>query len=461
MSLKRPPLTAEQIALSEERKKKKAQQAQAAQQLGQSSLDPSLNPNGKILQRQWYQIQDTAEGENQTFEGGGVDTDTKLLAQCLVRRELFPTSDCLKAHQREHMIYNEVLTQKPDILCLQEVDRLEKLLPVIEQAGYAHVYASGPGKKHGCLIGFKNDSYEVVGQRLVQYDEQEVHSEGERNFRLGSSFRTKNIGHIVALKNLRAENGLIVATTHLFWHPRYTYERARQAGILKREVAKFRDENHSDWPCVIAGDFNFTPDDPAYSLAVGDSLLPAQEDLLQKSYVVHATIDPAVVKMSSKPEKEDDNEESADPDVTIVNARSSIPTDGLLSAQELQTLFSQSGPPLRSVYDVGLRLYRQMNTNSTEQLTTFGDRVTLPSARLGSNEPQWTSYTYYWKNSIDYLFVMDPPNLESSVLGVLSTPQTSELDPGIPRKGVCGSDHISLTATITFRLTPPNSLHKD
>ncbi|EEB96109.1 hypothetical protein MPER_04811, partial [Moniliophthora perniciosa FA553] len=164
----------------------------------------------------------------------------------------------------------------------KEVDRLEKLLPVLAKGGYAHVYASGPGKKHGCLVAFHRDSYLVVAQRTIQYDEQEVHSDGERAFRLGSSFRTKNIGHLVALKNIKDEKGFIVATTHLFWHPRYTYERARQAGILKREVIKFRDEeNHSDWPCIVAGDFNFTPDDPAYSLIVGDTLLPSQEDQLK------------------------------------------------------------------------------------------------------------------------------------------------------------------------------------
>jgi len=28
---------------------------------------------------------------------------------------------------------------------------------------------------------------------------------------------------------------------------------------------------------------------------------------------------------------------------------------------------------------------------------TFGARVGLPSERLGYHEPEWTSYTHYWK----------------------------------------------------------------
>ncbi len=65
--------------------------------------------------------------------------------------------------------------------------------------------------------------------------------------------------------------GVIVATTHLFWHPRYTYEAGkvsqhamamhapftptnRQAGILRREVLKFREERGlQKWPCIVAG----------------------------------------------------------------------------------------------------------------------------------------------------------------------------------------------------------------
>ena len=162
-------------------------------------------------------------------------------------RELFPTSDCLKAAQREHMIYNEILSPAADIMCLQEVDRLDKLLPVIERASYSYTYAAGPGKKHGCLIAYNKDKFTKVNERVVRYDEEEIRGDGDDRARRGCSFRTKNIGSLLALKRNNVEsNGIIVATTHLFWHPkcvalvtlddpshstnsRYTYERARLA----------------------------------------------------------------------------------------------------------------------------------------------------------------------------------------------------------------------------------------
>ena len=100
------------------------------------------------------------------------------------------------------------------------MDRTEKLLPVLEEAKYACVYAAGPRKKHGCLIAYRKDAYECIRQRVVMYDEESVRPEGDENARRGMSFRTKNICSIVALRQRApGTDGVIVATTHLFWHP--------------------------------------------------------------------------------------------------------------------------------------------------------------------------------------------------------------------------------------------------
>lgn len=123
------------------------------------------------------------------------------------------------------MIYNEILAHKADIACMQEVDRLEKLLPVLNGAGYKHAYGSGPQKKHGCLIAFNQEKFEKVADKVVYYDSEEIRAEGEEHTRIGSSFKTRNIGFMVALKGVgdtasAPDKGVIVATTHLFWHPR-------------------------------------------------------------------------------------------------------------------------------------------------------------------------------------------------------------------------------------------------
>jgi hypothetical protein len=107
---------------------------------------------------------------------------------------------------------------------LQEVDRTEKLLPVLENAGFSHLYASAPNKRHGCLIAWTNDKYSRLRTSLIDYDEQEVRVEGGDVARRGSTCRTTNIASLVALERRGDTNrGFIVATTHLFWHSRSDY----------------------------------------------------------------------------------------------------------------------------------------------------------------------------------------------------------------------------------------------
>lgn len=125
------------------------------------------------------------------------------------------------------------------------MDRLEKLIPAIEKSGYGHHYAMGPGKRHGCLVGYKTDLYSMHANKLILYDEEDLRDTGDVVRRRGSSFRTQNIASLVALKCKNEGQGIIVGTTHLFWHPgygffplfgapsllkyRYVYERARYA----------------------------------------------------------------------------------------------------------------------------------------------------------------------------------------------------------------------------------------
>jgi RNA exonuclease NGL2 len=151
-------------------------------------------------------------------------------------------------------------------------------------------------------------------------------------------------------------------------------------------------------------DFNFAPDDPAYSLLVGDPILPDQEENLSSSRVIHVSIDPSVpVTSKTSGEEEANGTATADPDKTITNARLALPADGLLSTPELVTLFARDAP-LRSAYDDALRKYR---TLSNKDVNTFGDRVALQSTRRGAFEPEWTSYTHYWKTVLGVKFILD------------------------------------------------------
>ena len=45
---------------------------------------------------------------------------------------------------------------------------------------------------------------------------------------------------------------------------------------------------------------------------------------------------------------------------------------------------------------------------------------------------------------------MEQKETTAEVVGILQPPTQSELEPGIPRRGVSGSDHIPLRAKLLF-----------
>jgi len=212
----------------------------------------------------------------------------------------------------------------------------------------------------------------------------------------------------------------------------------RQAGLLLREVAKYRaNSGLSSWPCFLAGgksrghpvspfsltnaafrthtDFNFSPAEPGYALLVGDMLTPAQEELLEQSRVVHVSVDPSVPlsdpagtndnnNNNNNNNNNDDDEGGggADPDRVITNARKASPADGLLSSFELAQLYAITARP-RSLYDEGQRILEKVSG----PVQRCGERLGLPSHQRGAYEPEWTSYTHYWQNVLGGLYLTE------------------------------------------------------
>lgn len=446
-------LTPEQQALQAARREQKAKRAALA---STDKQGPKWDEPGYILRREWTNIR---EPDQNSFKLSVMTWN--VLAQSLIRRELFPKSDALKFGTRGPMLSTEIMTYDADILCLQEADRLDELLPAVSSR-YTHIYAAGRNKAHGCMMLLRKDLLEEVSHRVVYYDEEDVRQgslEGMDDataqlWRRGMSRVTKNIGLIAAIKRKNDPGaGYIFATTHLFWHPAYVYERFRQVGLLLRSIAHFKKELElEDWPCIIAGDLNLTPDDVTYSTMVGESVTASQEKMFSASRVVHVSVDPTIDYVPTTQlhqEVQDDEEgggggEQNDPDRVITNSRPCREEDGLMTLEELRALHESSGMlPLRSVYDESMPLL------PTHLIETDGRASTI-QGRRGSNEPSFTSYTHYWKSKLDYIFLAMPRNRTATVEAILPPHKKADMDPGLPKRNVCGSDHISLGATLAF-----------
>lgn len=489
---------------------------------------------GKTLDRDDFIERQTARKQGEEAPFNFRILSWNMLAQTLVRRTLFPGSDCLKWKDREAATLAEMKAYPADVVCLQEVDRIDLVLPNLPEGfRYSSVRANGPGKLHGLVILFREDRFRVKEKKVVNYDLSEIsalddsaspsdlatdatpNQKQSRRKARGGTRLTRNIGLIVSLERIdKPGSGVIIATTHLFWHPQYAYERTRQALILSKEVLAFRQRNQemgSDcpadtWPVFIAGDFNTQPSEATYQLLTHPELPLSKEqvDAIDFGRAVHASLEkvemyidqqqmptpvaPTTVistdtheegenekKVQEMEDEEEEEEEEAEEkagqeeeDPTMPkNSRKAIDSDGLLTADQLQEiarkLFGQVGA--QSGYGSS-----GWATNPSLKDLAYGGRGGESST--GSQEPNWSSFTPLWRLTLgEYktlnacllvltrvrLFVPDyilrPPSTSNTTPAekhlphkILLPHKTQDMEPGLPKKGVCASDHTLIGA---------------
>ncbi|OCF45310.1 hypothetical protein I317_00833 [Kwoniella heveanensis CBS 569] len=531
----RPELTPEQIAKQLQRKAAKEAKKAQAKALASGAGDALEDDTGsakalsdeqkaeierrRFLKREWRDIPSTDLG------GSGADrlkiVTWNVLAQTLVRRELFPGSDCLRWSDRKAMLLAELEQHaSADIVCLQECDRLKEFSSSLPN--HLHVKGSGPGKQHGLVIFYRSSRFFVRASRLVHLDSEDLSpspavyegggDEESARKRRGGTRQTKNVGLIVALQDAEDERrGIVVTTTHLFWHPKYAYERLRQCIILLRNIRSFQSEHGcTDWPAVFSGDFNTEPDEATYQLltAPHTPLPQAMARRIDDSRVVHdsakkiapitSTIAPSENGTSTPPtasgtgtntpvakdedDKEDGEGEGAkEDDKSLPNTRPVKEQDGILSTSEMIDLLRQELPEsnggLTSAY-AHAHAYGAASSLSGNKTDSFGgrggfdhvgiDRSDAQTTVQGYGEPAYTCFTPLFRLSLDYLFLLpahpasgsaSKPSLtlisdstltEAQITSILAPPKIDQLGEGLPRKGICASDHLAVGCEITW-----------
>jgi len=204
----------------------------------------------------------------------------------------------------------------------------------------------------------------------------------------------------------------------------------------------------------FAGDFNCSPTEGCYSLLTSGCLLREQEEAVELSRVVHKSRDPTVDQRSASPHDETSiqpDHEAVDPDRIIVNARRCEDKDGLLTIDEMQQIFKPLSR-LRSAYAEGNEAL------SIDKSLLFGSRCDKAMSKNACFEPIWTSFTHYWQATLDYIFMVDGVGCHSQVTALLQGVDAPKLEPGLPRKGVCGSDHLSLSVEVVVTQTKLSSV---
>lgn len=432
----------------------------------QPSAEEQVNTSGAIHLRSWMPVKTESSGTRVRI------VSWNMLAQCLVRRELFPGSDCLKYKTRFPGIIAELSSYDFDIGCFQEVDSMNELGPAIQKLGYAYEYERGyTNKKHGLMIAWRRKhgdrpSFEAPILKRVLYldDMAPWGSEVE-----GSSLTriTRNIAMIMALPFSGREGGIVVVTTHLFWHPRYGYERVRQATIITHVLDKLRQNTQqpwSSWPIIFAGDLNDQPHSSSYTMLTGgaDTYLREIEADLATSRVVHASVDEArglrTVHYAATVS------EQGDEDRILGRYRPALDKELLTAAQLAQYgRFTISGRPshFRSAYgsayavlaSQGAEFFKDRGTAPERYDQTESPTPTDPR-QLESFEPKWTLHSSLFRLTLDYILLAPSASHDESdypnVTALLMLHPESVLHSGVPRLGVCSSDHVMVGAEIAL-----------
>ncbi|KAK9389366.1 Endonuclease/exonuclease/phosphatase [Lipomyces mesembrius] len=476
-------VTPEYIAAQRaKREQAKAEKARRNTELGILPVEPVFNTNFRkrpIL----------AVCGNGGIESGAAFVDVKIMTyNALIRRKLFPTNgDALKWRWRSKMLLSELKYYNADIMCLQEVDLAHMdtfYVPELKNLGYDLVYIRGDGKNHGLLICWRISMFSLVKSESVVYDNDNGYDLADVDAKpTVPQARTRNVASLAALKfNGPDKGGLIIGTTHLFWHPHGTFERTRQAAVLVRNAKTFASQIDRRWPVFLAGDFNSLPFDSPYLCLTkaketrhtvhsyenlrssweheykrkeddegeddeGDEEsidCPEERPELAAAQAVVAELSPSTHGHGQVPK-------AASPAGTAVESRQQAAVRGLpkkSTIEDIMELHDNNNVLLRSLYGV---FYRYVHPENSD-------------VELRNGEPAFSNWAFTWRGLLDYIFVMEYPDRRAcdsadkreivrgvSVLELLRLPQPEEMgeEPsGQPREGQYPSDHLCLMAKV-------------
>lgn len=272
-------------------KKRAARQAKREQKLAEKGANRETVPemgvnafgfNVKFMQRELAKV--TRKVASQPRAKFTLMT-YNILAQSLVRREMYPDAgEAIKWKNRQQVLKAELAHYDPDVLCMQEcgADMFDPVLKdFLDERGYRHKFHLPENKTHGLVVALKKRQFELVNEHALAYDDR-LAPDSERP--AAKAEKTNNSGLFCVLKHLETDTTLTLGTTHLFWHPKGTAERARQMRLFIAETIKTdaeRGDNSGN--IIMAGDFNTEPIDPTYLAATAidrgtQTLEPGNDD---------------------------------------------------------------------------------------------------------------------------------------------------------------------------------------
>ncbi|KAL6935515.1 uncharacterized protein HGUI_02744 [Hanseniaspora guilliermondii] len=379
-----------------------------------------------------------------------------MLAQCLAKSSMFPKAGKLTSWKhRNQFLALELLTRDADVICLQEVDvdYLDDWVMFFEKFMNCHCEFSRYGtKRHGIFIAYSLDKFkkDCVYSSVIDFDKEMVDVEDEVIYNGAKITKTNNIAMVMAIdfneeyldtvqQSKKVNNGILIGTAHLFWHPFGTFERTRQTYILLKKLHEMKKMyKEPEYKSFFMGDFNAQPYLAPYEAMVLTK--PIDFSRNKKSfYYMNGSMEYNFAKERSPFE--------FDPSKSKVHY---IP-ENIEISEQLSAAFNKL--PIRAISLYGHSYKKVDSRNSLKEY---------------NNEPQASNSNAGFKGMLDYIFlIVDEPDLNVNVnskysqldksTGVcinklLEVPLLSDLPSNeeIMFPGVSGSDHFSLYGEVTL-----------
>ncbi|KAK7929696.1 hypothetical protein WMY93_006091 [Mugilogobius chulae] len=176
--------------------------------------------------------------------------------------------EALSWSQRKYLLLEEILTHRPHILCLQEVDHyFDTFQPVLAGLGYCSHFCPKPWSP--CLDVEGNNGPDGCA---LFYDQAEFELLDSVNIRLSAMrIPTNQVAVVTMLRSRRSNRCVCVAATHLKARAGWEWLRSAQGSDLLRQLQTLV-QRHSpesspaeeDIPLVVCGDFNAVPSEEVY-----------------------------------------------------------------------------------------------------------------------------------------------------------------------------------------------------
>ncbi|VVA98101.1 unnamed protein product [Arabis nemorensis] len=170
----------------------------------------------------------------------------------------------LKWGYRKRLICEELIRLKPDIICLQEVDKYFDLFCMMAKAGYAGSYKRRTGDNiDGCAMFWKADRFRVLERENIEFSQ------------FGMRDNVAQLS-VLALRKSKSRK-LVLGNIHVLYNPSRGDVKLGQIRSICSK-AHLLSKKWGDIPIVLAGDFNCTPQSPLYNFLTSSELNIMEHD---------------------------------------------------------------------------------------------------------------------------------------------------------------------------------------